>query len=105
MDLKHEAGKTNDYLESKKEDAKRTKDRIMELAAKSLELSSKQTAADIEREIEAKVAKYRNSLYEEYSKEYPQVMSTEKRAYKDALMDFVKAMPKEEDNIITLPHF
>ena len=104
MDLRNEASLTNEYLDARETEAAKTTDDVMAIAARAAAISNASTIQDLEREIEAKVAKYRNSLYEKYSKEYPQLMSAKKRAYKDALMDLVKAMPKGKDNKIKIDH-
>ena len=104
MDLRNEASLTNEYLDARETEAAKTTDNVMEIAARAAASSNASTVQDLECEIEAKVAKYRNSLYTEYAKAYPGLMSESKRAERDALMDFVKSLPQGRDNKIKLDH-
>ena len=102
MDLRNEASLTNEYVDARETEAAKTTADIMEIAARAAASSNASTIQDIEREIDAKVAKYRNSLYSEYSKAYPDLMNESKRAEQDALMDFVKSLPQGRDNKIQI---
>ena len=102
MDLRNEASLTNEYVDARETEAEKTTADIMEIAARAAASSNASTIQDMEREIEAKVAKYRNSLYAEYAKAYPDLMNESKRAERDALMDFVKSLPQGRDNRIQI---
>lgn len=102
MDLRNEASLTNEYLDARETEAAKTTDDVMAIAARAAASSNASTIQDMEREIEAKVAKYRNSLYAEYAKAYPDLMNESKRAERDALMDFVKSLPQGRDNRIQI---
>lgn len=102
MDLRNEASLTNEYLDARETEAAKTTDDVMAIAARAAASSNASTIQDLEREIEAKVAKYRNSLYTEYAKAYPGLIDESKRAEKNALMDFVKSLPQGRGNKIQI---